>query len=401
MNIPLRACVIALAAGCAPLAARPATVSPIPSLPAYGQAVQIQLGDTEWPQYLPATRFMRFGTQIVVDYEYISDGFGPTRPDFGYKPVPIGELVPGRYTLQARLYDIGDRDAPPQTVMASFAVAPPADWGVYLVPTAPQAWEAASVLVHSAAYFEPESMRVSVTGDLIRIDFDYAPDAPVGGPAQPGLVGYAAVGIDGLAPGAYRIEAWGRPRTDGRPTKFFTREFTVGMSHPVFEYYHEVLGHYFMAGGPDEVKLLDAGGQGGWKRTGQRFKAWLRQADAPPNARPVCRFYARGPNSHFFTADAFECQSLKDLEQKQRPEAAATGAPFLGWGYEAIGFWALMPQDGQCPADAAGVFRAYNDRAASNDSNHRFMLDGQLRDAMAASWIDEGMQLCSPLAPQP
>jgi hypothetical protein len=395
MNIPLRACLTAFAVCCTPLAAHAATISSTPARPAYGQAVQVQLADTEWPQYLPATRFTRSGSAIVVDYEYISDGFGPTRPEFGYRPVPVGELVPGNYTLQARLFDIGRDNAAPQTVSGSFAVAPPADWGVYLVPTAPQAWEAASVLVHSAAYFEPESMRVSVAGNVIRVDFDYAPDAPVGGPVQPGLVAYAAVAIEGLAPGAYRIDAYGRPRTDGRPTRFFTRDITIGTSHPVFEYYHEVLGHYFMAGGPDEVKLLDAGGQGGWKRTGQRFKGWLTQADAPPNARPVCRFYARGPNSHFFTADAPECQQLKDLEQLQRAQAAAAGAPFPGWAYEGIGFWALMPQDGQCPPEADAVFRAYNDGAARSDSNHRFMLDAQMRAAMAASWIDEGVQLCS------
>ena len=386
----------ALFAACSGAAAALPRVEVAPQAPAYGQDLQINLVDAAWPQYLPASRYLRSGNNIVVDYEYRLSDFGPGDPAFGYRPVPVGQIVPGNYTIQARFLDIGTPGATPQTVTSTFAVAPPSTWGMYLVPSAPGAFEAAKVLVYSAAYFDPTTLRASVSGNVIRVDFDFSTDAPVGGAAPPGLVAYAAVPIDGLAPGAYRIEGYGTPISGGTPTQYFTLDYTVGSLMPVIEYYHRGLDHYFMAGGPDEVKLLDAGVQGEWKRTGEVFKAWLRQADAPANAHPVCRFYAYGPNSHFFTGDAYECQLLKDEEATERAQAAAAGTPFLGWGYEGIGFWALTPEGGVCPAGSDPVYRVYNNRWAQGDSNHRFMFDGPLRWAMQTIGIDEGAMLCSP-----
>jgi hypothetical protein len=58
----------------------------------------------------------------------------------------------------------------------------------------------------------------------------------------------------------------------------------------------------------------------------------------------------------------------------------------------------LVPANGQCPGDTIPVYRAYNQRSAENDSNHRFMSDPTMRYAMLASgWSDEGVQFCSPL----
>lgn len=385
----------ALVAASACLAPGATTVAAIPALPAYGETVMIQLGNNLWEQHLPATRFMRSGNSVVVDYEFIRSDFGPYSPD-PFRLVNIGELVPGNYVLQARLFDSDAPNVAQQIVNSSFAVMPPQAYGMYLVPRKPGAWEAANVVLKSAVYFDASTLKASVSGSVIRVDFDYAADAPVGGATPPGYTSFASLVIDGLAPGAYRVEGFGRALPNGAPTQYFTLEFGIGPVMPVIEYYQEKLQHYFMAGGPDEVKLLDGGGQGGWKRTGHRFSGWLHQADAPANARPVCRFYAFGPNSHFFTADAFECQQLKDLEQLQRSQAAAANAPFLGWGYEGIGFWALMPQGGVCETGSDPVFRAYNNRAAQGDSNHHFTRDRQLHAAMITMWADEGVQLCSP-----
>ena len=385
----------ALVAASACLASGAVTLSAVPALPAYGETVQVQLGNSEYQQYLPSTRFRRSGNSIVVDYEFLRVDVGPNDPS-PFMPVNVGELTPGNYTLQARLFDFDLRNLPPQIINTGFAVMPPQAYGMYLVPRAPGAWEAANVVLRSAVYFDASTLQASVNGNVIRVDFDYDPEAPVGGALPPGYTSFASVEIDALAPGAYRVEGYGRALPDGIPTQYFTLDFGIGAVMPVIEFYQEGLRHYFMAGGPDEVRLLDGGGQGGWKRTGQKFSAWLRQVDAPANAHPVCRFYAFGPNSHFFTADAFECQQLKDLEQVQRSQAAAVGAPFLGWGYEGIGFWALMPQGGQCEAGTDPVYRSYNNRAAQGDSNHHFTRDPQLHAAMVSQWADEGVQLCSP-----
>ena len=164
---------------------------------------------------------------------------------------------------------------------------------------------------------------------------------------------------------------------------------------PIVEYYSVALDHYFIAAGPEEIATVDAGGRGDWKRTGQRFNAWLRAADAPPSARPVCRFYAAGPNSHFYTGDARECDYLKALEQSQRADANARGQQFKGWQYEGVAFYAVVPDSGTCPGGMAPVFRFYNMRAQENDSNHRFMVEARQKVAMSVSWKDEGVAFCS------
>ena len=141
--------------------------------------------------------------------------------------------------------------------------------------------------------------------------------------------------------------------------------------------------------------MLDRGGNGDWRRTGQQFTAWSKASDAPPGAVPVCRFYAAGPNSHFYTGSRQECDYLKALEQSQRAEAQSRGQPFQGWAYETVAFWAIMPQNGQCPAGLKSVYRAFNNRVAQMDANHRFTTDGMQRAAMSAGWIDEGTHLCA------
>jgi serine protease len=121
----------------------------------------------------------------------------------------------------------------------------------------------------------------------------------------------------------------------------------------------------------------------------------MRASDAPPAAKPVCRFYSRGVNSHFYTGDASECQALQSLEQRQRADATAKGQGFQGWQYEGVVFYALVPTNGQCPGGTTPVYRMYNNRAMQNDTNHRFTADGVMHAAMEG-WVDEGVAFCSP-----
>jgi len=267
------------------------------------------------------------------------------------------------------------------------------------VPAQPQAFQPAEVLVHSAAYFDATTLRSTVMGNVVRVDFDYDGNAPVvsGQSAPPGMTSFASVKIAGLPPGSYSVEGWGRERNGGNPARYFATQVSIGTTVRIVEYYAETLDHYFVSAWPDEVAGLDAAPQAGWKRTGQAFKAWLRQEDAPWGAVPVCRFYAYGPNSHFYTGDASECEGLKALEQKQSAEAAARGEQFKGWQFEAIAFYALVPQAGKCPGDTQSVYRDYNMRAQQNDSNHRFLVNSQLRAAMMMGWTEEGVAFCAPV----
>ena len=370
-------------------------ISASPFLPSYGQPVKFELDAAGALIYLPATRYSVSGSTITIDYDYLSSGFGPFGPDFGQQALSIGEIAPGNYTVQARLFDIAEPSAKPKVVQGSLAVVPPGSWGLYTVPAQPQAAAATSVIVKSAAYFDPASMRVTVSGKTVRVNYDYFSAGPclVSAPQGWQMYGAAAVPTN-LVPGNYILEGWGRTN-GGAYEKFFTQSMQVAATTPVVEYYSPSLEHYFMAMGSDEIALLDRGVQGDWKRTGQSFKAWMRQQDAAPGAQPVCRFYARGPNSHFFTGNREECEYLKALEQQGRADAAAAGKPFLAWGYEGIAFYALMPVNGQCASGSTPVMRFYNNRWMQNDSNHRFATDVTQQTAMSAGWVPEGAQFCS------
>ena len=389
-NISLLATLACLAL---PVAAQRIAVNPV--IPGYGQPVKIEVQDAEFPVYLPATRYVRSGSSIVVDYEYLKDGFGPMRPDFGDSLLSLGELPPGNYNVKARLFDIAQPGTAPMVLETNIPVVPPSTWGIYSVPQQPLALSRTAATIRSAAYFDPASMRASVSGSVVRVEFTYRDDAPAAGATPPGMTTFGSVDLPPLAPGTYQLEGWGRKSSGGAYERFFTKAVQVASSVAVVEYYSASLDHYFITAGSDEVALIDRGGQGDWRRTSQQFLAWSKPSDAPPGAVPVCRFYAAGPNSHFYTGSKQECDQLKALEQAQRAEAQSRGQQFLGWTYETIAFWAVMPQNGQCPAGLRPVYRAFNNRVAQMDANHRFMTDEVQRAAMSAGWIDEGAHLCA------
>jgi len=147
----------------------------------------------------------------------------------------------------------------------------------------------------------------------------------------------------------------------------------------VTEYYNVDIRHYFRTGARSDSAFILAGNAGnGWRDTYDYFFAWR---DTSSGAQPVCRFYAKGPNSHFYTADARECEAVKGFE---------------GWVYEGIAFYMKVPQNGTCPADTVPVHRLYNNRFAYNDSNHRFTTDLRVvGEMMLAGWLYEGVKMCS------
>lgn len=367
--------------------AAPASLDVDPIFPAYGQDIALQLSNIGPAPYRPATRYQVKGSAITLDIEHAAGGYFGWPANVGYMPTSVGELAPGTYSLQARLYDIGDPTAQPLLFTRTFDVAPPDRKGVYAVPRNPGAYEGTRLAVVADGPIDASSLRATVTGFTIRVDFDFASDPA----ARP----YASVAVPGLAPGTYRVEAYGGHKNVMAPPLRYDGTFAVAMTTSIVEYYSVGLDHYFISAWPDEVALLDA--DGSFKRTGQGFKAWLRAADAPAAAVPVCRFYANGPNSHFYTSDGGECQYLKSLEQKQKAEAVAKGQIFRGWQFEAIAFYALAPVNGACGAGSRAIHRAYNNRAAQEDSNHRFIAQERLGDGLPTGWAVEGVAFCSPL----
>ena len=147
----------------------------------------------------------------------------------------------------------------------------------------------------------------------------------------------------------------------------------------VTEFYNTALNHYFLTANSIEAASIDSGGSGpGWVRTGNTFKS------GGPNA--VCRFYgvqaAGGPNGHFYTADPDECNQVK-LDP--------------GWKFESLDF-AITPAapGGVCAQGLLPVYRAYNNRFAQRDSNHRITANqAAYQQQVAAGWIGEGVVMCA------
>jgi hypothetical protein len=161
----------------------------------------------------------------------------------------------------------------------------------------------------------------------------------------------------------------------------------------VFEFYAPSLNHYFRTAIAEEAAALTANPALGFLPTGNDFRAYLRSA-YPADAKPVCRFYGSvspGPNSHFYTAEAAECTALKNLQFTQ-----PTTQP--RWNFEEIAFAINLPTGpGACPATApVKVYRAYNNRAAQGDSNHRFTTDiTGYNQLVAQNWIGEDVVMCA------
>jgi hypothetical protein len=271
----------------------------------------------------------------------------------------------------------------------------PAQPGVYTVPQKPRALSPVQVLLSSAMHIETSSVRVSMAPSLIRVDFEFHPNAVANALPPEGYAPVAAVAVPALNPGVYRMEAWGAPHGGATRQLYFTNEIRVERTTSVVEFYHADLDHYFITASAEDIEALDSGAFGQWMRTGQRFNAWARAADAP-GAPPVCRFYAPRHNSHFFTADGNECDGLKREELRARAQAQAAKQSFGGWQFEGVAFHTLPPVEGACPAGTSPVQRFYNGRAAQNDANHRFIPAGTQPQAMPG-WIDEGIAFCAPL----
>ncbi len=178
-----------------------------------------------------------------------------------------------------------------------------------------------------------------------------------------------------------------RPCTLGRYSTDSVRQEST-----VVEYYAPSLDHYFMTSTPNEITVLDGNPSFGWVRTGQSFGGWA--PGGQPDAAHVCRFYGDpviGPNSHFYTAEDFECQELISL-------AAATPPGMPAWRLEGKPFDMAIPSGGACPSNLRPVYRVFNDIVGPvNGPNHRYTTDPAVYAAMQAKgWVGEGVHFCTP-----
>jgi len=154
---------------------------------------------------------------------------------------------------------------------------------------------------------------------------------------------------------------------------------------PVIEFHNARDGQYFLTADPTEQALLDGGALGpDWSRTGASFNAFPMDA-TNSSALPVCRFFGKpgiGPNSHFYTAYASECDAVRTN-------------PY--WIEEGATFRAMLPVDGACADGEDTVLRLWKPGSVVTETRHRYVVDPAIASAMHADgFILEGPVFCAP-----
>jgi len=152
----------------------------------------------------------------------------------------------------------------------------------------------------------------------------------------------------------------------------------------VVEYYAPALKRYFITGRAGEQTALDGLPQS-FQRTGMKFTAKSSKYRDIAE-QPVCRMYASPEkgmsNSHFYGIGS-DCATLNKLS---------------GLKYEGYDFSILKPTAEQaCPAEASKpVTRLFNNKVASNESNHRYVVSAATKAKMLSQgWVDEGVVFCA------
>ena len=158
-------------------------------------------------------------------------------------------------------------------------------------------------------------------------------------------------------------------------------------------------GQFVYITDPLEQMNVDLGQAGAFYRTGRHFESG--------GTTPVCRFYGSvspGPNSHFYTVDAAECNALKAAQVVPQPPGVQQ------WNFEGNDFLTTPPAvvNGAptCPAGTMPVRRAYNNAyplaGPKNpwNSNHRLVrAQEDVNIVVANGWRDEGTVFCASSSP--
>ena len=155
----------------------------------------------------------------------------------------------------------------------------------------------------------------------------------------------------------------------------------------VIEYYVPLAERFFITGRKDEQDTLELYPRN-FIRTGMSFTAKSsRYRDAIE--QPVCRFYsppARGGSNTHFYGSGNDCAALNKATIVQ---------------YEGFDFSVRQPRvdinkEALCPDDAPfPIIRLYNNKAASNDSSHRYVTSVESANRMAKlGWLNEGAVFC-------
>ena len=159
----------------------------------------------------------------------------------------------------------------------------------------------------------------------------------------------------------------------------------------VEEFYNDNIKRYFLTASSADKDAFDRSAVvSGWSRTGYQFKAFTPPGPdelRPATQVPVCRLYAPGTNTHFYSAVARDCQLLRNSR---------------GWNDEGIAFWINSASQSLSPTSCApgtlAVTRLSDSRYRGRNSSHRFTTSiSQVEEMKANGWFEEGVVMCAPL----
>jgi hypothetical protein len=156
----------------------------------------------------------------------------------------------------------------------------------------------------------------------------------------------------------------------------------------VIEYYVPLAERFFITARKDEQDTLELYPRN-FIATGMSFKAKSsRYRDAIE--QPVCRFYSSpargGSNTHFYGSGS-DCAALN----------TATAVQYEGYDFSVRQPKVDINKEALCPDDAPlAVLRLYNNKAASNDSSHRYVVSLESANRMVKTgWLNEGAVFCT------
>ena len=232
-------------------------------------------------------------------------------------------------------------------------------------------------------YYALRRAPLSGTGAFDDWTFDLPDSRFIAGENASQIVPYGPV--DGPSP----VAIFAITRGAGAPRTLIVKDDSITTSEvAVVEYYAPTLKRYFITGRKAEQDALDAL-PASFTRTGMRFVAKSGRYREFPE-QPVCRLYAApekgGSNSHFYGVGN-DCQTLNKVS---------------GLKYEGFDFSVRKPQFintliALCPSEAPQpVWRLFNNKVATNEGNHRYVVSQTTREKMQAQgWVDEGAVFCS------
>ncbi len=152
------------------------------------------------------------------------------------------------------------------------------------------------------------------------------------------------------------------------------------------EYRHKLLDRYFLTSRIQDQNLLenDAQVKNDWEQTGQKITVSEIEL---PGYSPLCRFYNSVTKTHFYTAQAVECEQLKGIS---------------GFVYEGIEGYAVAKNLNQTCGDLVPVYRVYANSADVQKRRHRYISDDSfLGSYVNKGWTNEKLSFCAEVVIKP